>query len=130
MNDIISLAKELGDLREKVKVSEEYLAGLKADKQKCQNKLMEAMKSSDLKSIKTSDANYALTVKKDIKIFDEQAAMLQLQERGIYEEYVKPKLDTLKFKSYANSLLKETGEVIDGTEMTETSYISIKSLKE
>ncbi len=31
------------------------------------------------------------------------------------------------FKNYAKSVLNNTGEVITGTELTETTYISIKS---
>lgn len=127
MQEILQLAKSLAEKREQVRTSEHYLNGLKEEKEKLQFDLIEALQSNGLKSIKTNEANYSLTTKKDIKVTDENSVIEALKVNGQYDNYVKPKLDTIRFKGYATAMLKETGEVMEGTELTESTYISIKS---
>lgn len=127
MNDILELAKQLSKQRELVNSLEEQVKEAKTIKDDIQFKLIEKLQESGLKSIKTNEANYSLTTKSDIKVTDENSVMEALKVNGVYDDYVHPKLDTLMFKNYAKSVLNNTGEVITGTELTETTYISIKS---
>lgn len=129
MNDIIELAKKLSEKRDQIKSSEHYLEGLKEERDQLQFELITKLKESGLKSIKTNEANYSLTTKQDIKVTDENSVIEALKVNGVYDDYVKPKLDTLMFKNYAKSVLNNTGEVMEGTELTETNYISIKAIQ-
>lgn len=128
MNEILELAKKLSEKRSQVDNSEKYLKGLKDERDQLQFDLITALKEAGLKSIKTNEANYSLTTKKDVKVINEAIVMQELMKLGQYDEYVKHKLDTNLFKGYAKSVLDSTGEIIDGTELTETSYISIKTV--
>jgi len=129
MENITQLANALNHIRAEEEKLKEIIKGIQENKTDLQEELIQAMKDKGLKSIKTETHNYARTVKKDIKVFSEEDVMEYLRNHGGYDEYVKPKLDTIKFKSYAKALLKETGEVMDGIELTEKEYMSIKANK-
>ena len=79
--------------------------------------------------VKTEDSSFAFTTKKDVRVIDESAVIADLQTRGLKENYVREKLDTLSFKTLAKAMLKETGEIMEGTELTESEYISIRNNK-
>jgi len=129
MQKIITLAKELAEKRDQVNISKEHLDQLKLEKDKLQSDLMEMMAVNELKSLKTNTYNYSMTAKKDIRVIDPQKVIESLKEKGIYDDYVEPKLNTIMFKGMAKELLKQEGEVFAGTEPTITTYISIKKVK-
>jgi hypothetical protein len=130
---ITQLAEELYRVKLDIKVREEAMRELKLQKDKLQLDLMEAMRNEDLKSIKllfkTGLANFARTIKKDIRVTDESAVIADLAKRKQKSNYVHEKVDVLAFKAYAKSLLRETGEVVDGIELTEKEYIAVKAVK-
>ena len=86
------------------------------------------MNKSGLKSIKTETHNFARTVKKDVRIIDENAVLKSLENTDRYDMFVQPKLDTVSYKGYAKQVMNETGEILDGTEPYETEYMSIKTI--
>lgn len=129
MQKILKLAKELEQARADINRMKAMVEPFEEKKAKIQEKLMEEMKKSEIKSIKTNTNNYSLTVKKDIKVVNEKAVMDSLDKK-YYDILVTPRLNTLDFKKYAKNILKETGEVFEGTELTEAEYISIKSVKD
>ena len=87
------------------------------------------MTSNEMCGLKTEDSSFAFTTKKDVRVIDESAVIADLQTRGLKENYVREKLDTLSFKTLAKAMLKETGEIMEGTELTESEYISIRNNK-
>lgn len=129
MNTIIQEANYLTQLRDQINTAKEVLKSLQDERDQIQSGIIADMTKAGLKSIKTHSHNFSITTKKDIKVVDEEAILKELKDRKLYNEYVKPKLDTIAFKLMANSLLKETGEIMEGTEQTETEYMSIKSNK-
>ena len=127
MEQIIKLANDLVNTRDNINSLKSEMDILKILKDGLQEKLIEVMEQSGLKSLKTDTHNYARTIKKDIKVVDTESVYKDLKSRDLYDEYVKPKLDTVGFKTLAKAILKEDGEIMEGTEITETSYISIKA---
>ena len=131
MKEIIALAKALSVLRQEVNnIKELTLQPLQERRDEVQANLIAKLKEAGLKSLKTDTHNFARTVKKDIRVSDEKAVMDYLEGTDNYDLFVQPKLDTAKFKSFAKSTLKGTGEVVPGIEPTESEYMSITSVKE
>ena len=128
MQQIIQLAKELATLRQEINTIEDSVKPLKVKRDELQAELIRVMKESELKSLKTDDYNFARTVKKDFKVVDENLVMEELKQRNEYDNYVKPKIDLLGLKAYQSSLLKGTGEILNGVEPVETEYMSIKTI--
>jgi len=129
MKKIIELANRLQNLRKNINDLKEKVDILKIEKDDVQAELIEAMKGAELKSIKTNTHNYARTVKRDVRVIDEQIVIAELRKRKMAGKLTSVKLDTIPFKAYAKELLENTGEVIEGSEPTETEYMSIKTLK-
>lgn len=129
MKKILKLAETLAKLREKESELKAKLDPVREAKLTAQDNLVEAMKGLGLKSLKTESHNFARVVKKDIAVYDEKAVIESLKKSGVKDDYVKERLDVLSFKGYAKHLLKTTGELLDGTEPTESEYMSIKSVK-
>ena len=128
MKKILKLAKQLEEARADIKRIDAIMAPLKETKDAIQLKLMEAMKKIEIKSIKTNTHSYSHTIKKDVRVVDEQAVIESLDKK-YREVLVEERLRTINFKKYAKNILKETGEMSPGTELTETEYISIKTVK-
>jgi hypothetical protein len=129
MKKILKLAEALSKLRAEEKEIKEKLAPVKEKKLTTQEKLVEAMKEMGLKSIKTETHNFARVVKRDIAVYDQGALIKALKKNGMERDYVHEQVDVLRFKGYAKQLLKTTGELLDGTEPTESEYMSIKAAK-
>lgn len=127
MNEIIDLANKLTKLRSDANIIKETLKPVQEEVDKIQSELMSKMREYELKSIKTNTHNFSRTIKKDMKVFNSNLVIEELKKRNEYQNYVIEQLDTIAVKSYAKSLLKETGEVLNGMEPTETEYISIKT---
>ncbi len=126
MNPLTKTANELTLARDEVDKLKELLDVAKEKRDEKQFDLIKQMTKEGFKSIKTEHHNFAVVKKKDIKIVDQEAVLKALDERGLKSDLMVSKLDTIRFKSTANAMLKETGEVFEGTEVTETNYVSIK----
>jgi hypothetical protein len=129
MKKILKLAASLARIREKEKEIKSLLDSIKEEKREVQAKLIEEMSKLGLKSLKTDTHNFARIVKKDVSVCNESAVISSLKKAGIKDDYVHEKLDVLAFKGYAKALLKNKGELLDGTDITESEYMSIKSVK-
>ena len=120
-------AKDLTAARKEVDQLKQLLEEARIRRDECQSKLIDEMKEAGFKSVKTEEGSFARVLKKDVKVMDEDALLKDLSKRGLKKELMVTKLDTVRFKSVANSLLKETGEVFSGTQVTESEYISIRN---
>lgn len=86
------------------------------------------LKEMGLLSAKTPFYTAAISVRKQIAVVDEQTASEWIQEQQLEtEQYFGLKLTP--FKSMAMAYLKDTGEVIPGTEIVEQESIAIKEVK-
>ena len=88
--------------------------------------MLNTMKSQELLSYKTSNWTISRTIKKDIAIVDEAELIRHLDQKNLTKEYVFPKLDTLRFKTLGKALA-DKWETLNGTQIVETEYISIRN---
>ena len=126
MNDILELARELEHLRKRCEEKKAELEPLQAQRDIVQGELMEAMRISKLKAVKTDTSNYSLVTRHDVRIVDERR-LIESMPAHLRDECVRPRVDTAIFKATALSMLKNTGEVLDGSEAIETQFISIRA---
>lgn len=90
------------------------------------NKLQEA----GLKSAKGEKYSAIITARSDIVITHEQSVIDWLKESPNIEEDAYMGLRLANFKVLANQVLKQTGEVIPGTDRVTKESLSIKENKE
>lgn len=126
---IKDLAQDLVQARLKCEELQVALEQAKADKETVQTTLLMTMEKGGLKSLKTDDYTFSAVVKADPRIVDEEALLADLDQRGLKDDVLVTKIDTYKVKSIASGLLKETGEVLNGTEIVESAYMSIRKNK-
>ena len=126
-NEITSIAGQLSLMREKVERIKTLLQLEQDKRNKLQNKLMDVMKISGINSIKTNTNIFSLVSKQDARIVDEPALMQDLRSRELAEGLIITKIDSLRFKALARALLKETGELFEGTELNTSEYVSIRN---
>jgi len=129
VSELKELAEKLAEKREQVNCSKEYLEGLKAEKDVLQQNLLDALKSVDVKSIKTENCFFSMVTKQEPVVVDIEALESDLKARKLYDDLVVTKIDSTRLKSTAKALLKETGEVMSGMEIRDTNYISIRNNK-
>lgn len=82
-----------------------------------------------LRSTKTKNFNASLTQKPDIQVTHEQSVMDWLKQSPNVEEDAYIGLKLTPFKGLALHILKETGEIVPGTETLTKESISIRENK-
>jgi len=130
---IIEIAKKLNEQRSKIdKLKEKHGTEMQEQmflKEELQMQLMAAMKEQGMKTVGTEQNTISIAQKKTPKVVDQSKLDADLEQRGLLEDMYVKKFDTIRFKSVANNLLKDTGEVLDGTDIEVTEYISIRNKK-
>lgn len=121
------MAESLLEQRTIIDELKKKLETAQSDKDAIQSDLLMTLEKEGLKSLKTDTHTFASVSKLDPRVIDEEAVLAELDKRGLKDEVLITKLDTLKVKQFARQLLKESGEVLAGTEPFETIYISIKT---
>lgn len=120
-----SLAYRLGTLRETIDLKSTQLDELKHEKETIQSEMMQLMQSNQLKSFKDTHGSYSLVSKWEIKIIDESILKSELKNRN-FTNLIEEKINTTEFKSIANIILRESGEIMPGSDCKKIEYISIK----
>ena len=128
IENITSLATRLISLRDEVNITTQYLQELKLQRDSLQYEMLGTMQSENLLQYKVPNWTVSRTIRKDIAIIDESELIQQLKERDLEKDYVYPKLDTLKFKTLWKALA-EKWDILNGTTISETEFISIRSSK-
>jgi len=132
MNTLETKTKDLLMLRAEIsKIDEEYerqVAPLKVLRDKEQFAIMEELKSSGQFSVRFATATVSLSVRKTLKVINENEVIEELKSRGLDKEYTAVKLNDL-FKEFSKTIVKE-GTPIKGTEISETEFISIRATDE
>lgn len=83
---------------------------------------------SGLLTAKTPDYTASISIKKSVAVTDESAAIGWLKESGLeVDHYVGLRLTN--FKTMANAMLKDTGEIVPGTELQESESLAIRANK-
>lgn len=88
-----------------------------------------ALESTGLRSAKSEKFGVSTVTKVDVFISNEHLAMEWLKDAPNIEADAYIGLKTTAFKKLATEMLKQTGEVADGTEVMQKETISIKANK-
>lgn len=130
MANIPELLEQLAEARKARMEAGEYYGSVKEREEELKIKVEAALKETGLKSAKTSDGRFGATIaeRPNIAIVDEKKAIKWLKAEKLDLDYYTG-IKTMPFKSLVESKLKETGEIVPGTEMTMTEYITFRENK-
>lgn len=120
-----NLAYRLGTLRETIELRSTQLDELKYEKESIQSEMMQLMQQNQLKSFKDAYGSYSLVSKWDIKVIDETILKTELKNRN-FSNLIEERINTTEFKSIANIILRESWEILPGSDCKKIEYISIK----
>ncbi len=120
-----ALAYKLATLRETIDLRSTQLDELKHEKDSIQSEMMNLMQTHQLKSFKDTYGSYSLVSKWDVKIIDEGILKSELRHRN-FGNLIEERINTTEFKSIANIILRETGEILPWSDCKKVEYISIK----
>ena len=90
--------------------------------------LTATLNESGLLSAKTDHYTASISKKQSVVVVDEKKAVDWIKSEGLDVDYYVG-LKLTPFKTMALSRLKDTGEVIEGTQLTETDTLSIREAK-
>lgn len=124
------IVEQVGKLSDRRKEVYRQYQELKAQEDAWKTRLIEEFQSIGLRSAKTNDFTASMVSKPGISIQHEQSVIDWLKNAPNIETDQYIGLKKTEFKSLAMSLLKDTGEVVPGTELVNTEYLSIKAVKE
>ena len=127
MPSLQTLAQQLVELRAQITAIEEQAKPLKAQKDELQAQVLEMMKATEQYGVKFQDFTVSRAVRKTLAVTNEKAVIEQLKERGM-SQYYSEQLNDLFKGSLAKEIVK-AGEAIDGTEIAESEYISVRKAK-
>jgi hypothetical protein len=119
--------KSLLEAREEVRVSEEYLNGLRDKRNAIQEEIKTEMKELGFSTVKAGDTSVAIAHRKTFKIVDEKQVIEFIKSKKLGKEYLSERLN-----EYAPKALEQMSkeEEIKGTEIQDTEYVSIRTKKE
>lgn len=123
--EIQEITQNILEARKSLAQLDEAKKGLTEKKKQFEDQLIEAMRSQKMKSVKTDDANFAITVKKDLRVTDEDKLIANLLEREL-DHFIVRKVDLINLKPTLRKMMNEDGEILDGTEPTESEYLTVK----
>lgn len=123
------LLEALGIARQEASAKYIEYKELKTKEDVLRSQLMEELESTGLKSVKGSDFSAHITEKPMITIHSEQAVIEWLRNAPDIESDIYIGIKPTQFQTLAKSLLKGTGEMIDGTQLVTSTSLSIKSNK-
>ena len=114
-------------LRNKVAEIKKLLEPIQAERDSIQADIIKHMTRQGFDSVKTESATVSKAIRKTIRIVDEDTILKHLKKNKLIDLY---KMQVVKplFKNYAESMLKD-GKMIKGTEVNETEFISVRSVK-
>ena len=128
ITEITGIAQKLLKAREEVQAIDVYLKDLKANRDELQLILLSSMRDTNLSQWKISEATISRVSKQNVFIMDETKVINELRSRNLYKDYVFEKIDSSRFKVLAKSLT-EKGQLLEGTQVEERDYISIRCNK-
>ena len=128
ITEITGIAQKLLKAREEVQAIDVYLKDLKANRDELQLILLSSMRDTNLSQWKISEATISRVSKQNVFIMDETKVINELRSRNLHKDYVFEKIDSSRFKVLAKTLI-EKGQLLEGTQVEEKDYISIRCNK-
>ena len=129
LQDLNIMINALGELSQAARSAYDAWQEIKQQQDALKADLMQMLQSSDMRSAKTAKYTASISSRPNIVVVNEQKVINWLKEAPGVEADHYLGLKKAEFKSLASSLLKETGEVIDGTDLERTESISVRSNK-
>lgn len=128
LKDLVQALIEVRELISGVdKQYKEQVTPLKAAKKDIELEILKNLKETEQYSARFKGATATLSVRKGVKVIDEDKAVADLKIRGL-KDYYSTRLSPLFHDSLAKEVKKGNIEV-DGVEVTETEYISVRTSK-
>ena len=121
-------AKQLVDIRAKIDGLKETMDILKGEKDNVQRELMEELGNLNLKSFKNDEITVSKSIRKTLQITDEIKLIEELESKGLKNEYVSEQIRKDLWKGFATQLVKDN-KIMEGTEIRETEFLSIRNNK-
>lgn len=115
-------------LRQRINAVKETLIPLQAEKESLENNLMEHLKKQGFDSVRTQRATISIAHRKTLAIVDEKALIKELKAKNL-TDYIKEAVDKEMFKGVAEEM-KKTGNLMQGTILQDTEYMSVREKKE
>lgn len=128
-SNVSQLVDELGQLGQTSKELYGQYKAIEEKKAEARAALAEALQVVGLRSAKTSAFTASIAVKPSIQIVHEQSVIDWLQETPDVETDQYIGLKKTEFKTLATAMLKNTGEVIPGTEVLQQETLSVRANK-
>lgn len=127
--NVSELVDQLGILSTEGKALYKKYKALKEQEDSLRTDLYQTLQSSGLKSAKTNAYNAVISVKTDVLVQHEQSILNWLKTAPDVEADAYIGLKKTEFKTLAKQVLKETGEVIPGTELSTSEVLTIRENK-
>lgn len=126
MAKLPELMKELGTIRAKKDAIYHEFEQWRGREQELREVIMAELQAAGLKSAKSDDYTASIATKPRIRLRDERAAIDWLQNTPNVEadHYIGIKMTM--FEPLALTALKETGEIVPGTELENNEYLSVR----
>lgn len=124
---IVEKAQKLLELRSQINEMTEAMKPLKAQREELQQNIIAHLNKVGMLSVKTPDATISKAVKKYFDITDEKLVISQLKEKGL-TDYVEERINKDLWIGFEREAIKQ-GMKLEGTELIETEYISIRKTK-
>jgi hypothetical protein len=125
--DLNKRITDLGKLTDKSRKLYKEYKELKESEDNHRSALLEEMRIVGLRSAKTDKYTVSVTPRPNIQIQHEQSVIDWIKNTPDVEDDQYIGLKKTEFKPLAMALLKETGEIIPGTELVTTESITIRS---
>lgn len=126
---ISEILEKLGDNKKQANDLYKQYKELKEDEESLKTELSEMLDMMGLKSAKGEHYTASISDKPDIQITHEQSVINWLNETPNVEADAYIGLKKTEFKGLALQILKETGEIVPGTELLTKEVLSIRSNK-
>jgi len=129
--NIPDMMASLVSARHNTKMAYDVYKLCKEEEEAVRDNLMVKLAQSGLKSAKDAETGTmaSIATRESIKVIDESKVLRWIKENPVLELKPYVGLNKLAFTPVAKQWLKETGEIIPGTELDEVDYISIKEKK-
>ncbi len=126
---VSQLIDRIGEYGKRSKYLYEQYKQVEELKVKAKALLIQKLNEAGFKSAKTDNFIASITKKPGIQVLHEQSVLEWLKEAPNIETDQYIGLKKTEFKSLALTMLKDTGEIIPGTELIETESIGIRKSK-
>lgn len=124
---INQMAEKLKELRKKYDEQKLIIDAIKLEKDGIQQELLEALKSNNLKQWKTETETISRQIRNSLKIVNPFALRAWMKGKNLEPVFLVEEVNKEALEKFAK---ENKEEKIEGVEMVETEFVSIRNIKE